>query len=427
MRFQLATLNDARDDSRERDSWGVNCFVEKEDELRAVKRPGLIGTIDVVGSGTIGQGLFIWPDYTGLNPQIVLIWDDVLWLHEIDPALEALIWNNDPDNPSTVEGTITTTLGWDFGDSSLPEGIVATAPYPVTFPLEPAPVGPVAGWEMLAGSLPITPVDEDYPLRLLGGNLVQLDAPGGFGENIFSSSNGTSWDAGVSWPGPFYERCSRGWYDGTYIWGVSSFTISGDVKCYFFRLSYASQTLIGFNTLVSAWGTEDLQTFVVGGNVYITKNFGAVSNVYFAKSPIGSINWTEYESDLPKADVGSNLLGYTIVVLGSTFYALPPGGAGGKKVYSSSDFDTWTLLTSDWGLGASLIKQVAKEAYTGKIVVLLDDDNVASTSDGITWAKSDFIPVITGTFTPYSLCKFGSYWYTAGGFNWARLLNSRVP
>jgi len=423
MRFQLATLNDARDDSRSQDSWGVNCFVEKEEELRAVKRPGLIGTIDVVGSGTIGQGLFIWPDYTGLNPQVVWIWDDVLWLHEIDPALEALIWNNDPDNPSTVEGTITTTLGWDFGDSSLPEGVVATAPYPVTFPLEPAPVGPVAGWEMLAGSLPLTPVDGNLPLSLLGGNLVQLDT-GIYGQDIFSSSDGTSWDAGVGWPGPAYENAYLGWYDGTYIWSVTSSNPMG----FFLRLSYASQTVIGFNSLPAYWGAYAvLQTFVVGGNIYITKNHGFSSYVYFAKSPVGSIVWTGYESDLLKADVGSNLLGYTIVVLGSTFYALPPGGAGGKKVYSSSDFDTWTLLTSDWGLGASLIKQVSREAYTGKIVVLLDDDNVASTSDGITWTKSNFIPVITGTFTPYSLCKFGSYWYTAGGSNWARLLNSRVP
>ena len=88
MRFQLDTLNDARDDSREQDSWGVNCFVEKEDELRAVKRPGLAKTVDVVGSGTVGQGIFIWPDYTGLNPKIVMIWDDALWIYEFDYTLD---------------------------------------------------------------------------------------------------------------------------------------------------------------------------------------------------------------------------------------------------------------------------------------------------------------------------------------------------
>jgi len=107
MRFQLATLNDARDDSREQDSWGVNCFVEKEEELRAVKRPGLIGTIDVVGSGTIGQGIFIWPDYTGLNPKIVTIWDDALWIYESDYTLD-LGW----DLTTAGSGTDISLMGW---------------------------------------------------------------------------------------------------------------------------------------------------------------------------------------------------------------------------------------------------------------------------------------------------------------------------
>ncbi len=115
MRFQLATLNDARDDSREQDSWGVNCFVEKEEELRAVKRPGLIKTVDVVGSGTIGQGLFIWPDYTGLNPKIVMIWDDQLFVLEYTgPSLDV-------------------DYAWDVGVASPASGAVMSAPYPLTF------------------------------------------------------------------------------------------------------------------------------------------------------------------------------------------------------------------------------------------------------------------------------------------------------
>ena len=76
MRFNLANLNDARDADREQDSWGVNCFLEKDNELRTLKRPGLISTVDVVGSGTVGQGLFIWIDSTKTNPQVVVIFDD---------------------------------------------------------------------------------------------------------------------------------------------------------------------------------------------------------------------------------------------------------------------------------------------------------------------------------------------------------------
>lgn len=107
MRFQLAILNDARDDSREQDSWGVNCFVEKEAELRAVKRPGLAKTVDVVGSGTVGQGIFIWPDYTGLNPKIVTIWDDALWIYESDYTLD-LGW----DLTTAGSGTDVSLMGW---------------------------------------------------------------------------------------------------------------------------------------------------------------------------------------------------------------------------------------------------------------------------------------------------------------------------
>jgi hypothetical protein len=77
MRAPLIIPNEAREDSRTKDSWGVNCFLEREDADRAVKRPGLINTVDVVGSGTVGQGLFIWPSSNG--PKVISLWDDTLW------------------------------------------------------------------------------------------------------------------------------------------------------------------------------------------------------------------------------------------------------------------------------------------------------------------------------------------------------------
>lgn len=77
MRAPLIIPNEAREDSRAKDSWGVNCFLEREDADRAVKRPGLTGTVDVVGSGTVGQGIFIWPNAG--NPQVISLWDDTLY------------------------------------------------------------------------------------------------------------------------------------------------------------------------------------------------------------------------------------------------------------------------------------------------------------------------------------------------------------
>lgn len=415
MKTPLTVINDTRDTSRESDSWGVNCFIDQDGNLHAVKRPGILATVDVVDSDTGGQGIFIWP---GTELKIVSIWDDVLFIHEIDPDLEELIWNSDSED--TPEGVITTSFGWDFGDISDPSGVVDNPPYPVTFPLEP---GPSAGWELLAASTPISNISETRPLQLLEGNLV-IASPSISGNDIYSSADGIFWDAGIGWPGPFYEEVNMGWYDGTYIWSVTA--IGGD--SWLTKLSYAAQSLVGYNTLSGSWGGyNSLLTFIVGGYVYVTRTFPANPYIHFARSSVGSITWTQYDSNLPKADVGNTFLGYAIVVFNSTFYALPPGGVGGKKVYSSSDFYTWTLLTADWGLGSSLLKSVARHAYTDKIVILLDNDNVATTTDGITWTKSNFIPVITGTFTPYSLCKFGSYWYTAGGSKWAQLPDSRVP
>lgn len=426
MRFNLANLNDARDADREQDSWGVNCFLEKDNELRTLKRPGLISTIDVVGSGTVGQGLFIWPDSTKPNPQVVLIFDDVMLIHEFDAELENLIWNSDPEVPIIPEGLITTEFGWDVGDLSTPSGVVVESPYPVTFPLEPIPVGPFPGWEILAGSLPRS-VNAYLPLTLLGGSLAQCDT-GYYSQTIYRSSNGTTWDGGITWPGPYYERVDLAWYDGTYLNSVNN--LYDD--CTFLRLSAASQTWLGDDYLPGPYPEySPFQTFVDSNYIYWTDRYWSPGgNIDIRRSPISppsAIAWSQITTNLPGIDVGVNIRGYTIVVLGSTFYSIPPGGAGSKKVYSSSDFITWTLLTSDWGLGTSTVRQVAHQAYTDKIVILLNDDNVATTTDGITWTKSDYITVIGNTFTPYSLVKFGSDWYTAGGSKWAKLLGSRVP
>lgn len=392
MRLSLATPNISDTEQRDSDSWGTNVFLEKETELLVARRPGLTLTYDGTSPG---QGVFIWPNTTDPSGStVVTAEDDTLWFSSIDPET----------------GTVTIESGWDFGDGSDPSGV------PVTIPGVPT-----VGWSLVAGSPPLT-VDETLPLMLLNGNLAQLDT-GIYGQNIYQSSNGTSW-SGSSWPGPAYELPALGWYDGTYIWSVTSIDNEG----WLFRLDPTAQSVIGSDSLASFyWGGYDgVQTFIFGSSVCMA-NPNETPNVVFAASSTGTVAWTEFTSNLPKADVAVLQQGYAIVILGSTAYALPRGGAFGKKVYSSTDFATWTLVTSDWGLGSSQLVAVARQAYAGKIVVLLDNDNVASTTDGSTWVKSDFIPVITGTFAPYSLCKFGSYWYTAGGSYWARLPTFRVP
>jgi len=221
MRFQLATLNDARDDSREQDSWGVNCFVEKEDELRAVKRPGLIGTIDVVGSGTIGQGLFIWPDYTGLNPKIVMIWDDFLWVYEFDYTLD-FIWDLSTDGIDG-SGTDSSSGTWRFErpydydepilyDDGTGDLVVFYARSPIGSPLVPPAT---AGWQQyLWGPTKLNTTDrwrheilnpfggEGNTENAAGASYLAAGAPDVFGAPNFPNSGvdglGRNWTEGIT-------------------------------------------------------------------------------------------------------------------------------------------------------------------------------------------------------------------------------------
>lgn len=100
MKVPLIIPNESRDIVRDKDSWGINCFLEREDADRAVKRPGLINTVD--GLGTVGQGVFIWPTI----PEIVVVVDDQLHIvvnsvhiGDIVSGYYAMV-----DNPSTSPG-----------------------------------------------------------------------------------------------------------------------------------------------------------------------------------------------------------------------------------------------------------------------------------------------------------------------------------
>lgn len=100
MKVPLIIPNESRDIVRDKDSWGINCFLEREDADRAVKRPGLINTVD--GLGTVGQGVFIWPTI----PEIVVVVDDQLHIvvnsvhiGDIVSGYYAMV-----DDPSTTPG-----------------------------------------------------------------------------------------------------------------------------------------------------------------------------------------------------------------------------------------------------------------------------------------------------------------------------------
>lgn len=103
MRLPFAVPNDSRDPDRTQDTWAVNCFVEKDDALRLVKRPGLIGTY-YTAPGTVGGGVFIWPGVFG--PKTAVIWNDNLQFYAPSVAIGELVsgYYAMVANPSTSPG-----------------------------------------------------------------------------------------------------------------------------------------------------------------------------------------------------------------------------------------------------------------------------------------------------------------------------------
>ena len=136
MRLPLAIPNDSRDTNRTQDTWAVNCFVEKDDALRLVKRPGLTSTSYTV-PGTVGGGIFIWPSNTG--PQTAMIQNDELQFYTPSVVIGDLVngYYAMVANPSTAPGpddpywSITPPPSdryKGFWVGSGPRGVIATYP-----------------------------------------------------------------------------------------------------------------------------------------------------------------------------------------------------------------------------------------------------------------------------------------------------------
>ena len=69
-RLTLASVPDSRDETRLKDAWGSNCYIEKDenDALWIIKRPGFAKTYDT--PGTVAQGGIIFSPFTGTEPNI---------------------------------------------------------------------------------------------------------------------------------------------------------------------------------------------------------------------------------------------------------------------------------------------------------------------------------------------------------------------
>ena len=120
-RLTLASVPDSRDETRLKDAWGSNCYIEKDenDLLWTVKRPGTINAIDVIGTGALGQGIFTYG-----NLLIVIQNDTMIFLNQGFASFD-LSWTAGTPGDLTFIGAPTTSVNSIFtlslGTSTVPK------------------------------------------------------------------------------------------------------------------------------------------------------------------------------------------------------------------------------------------------------------------------------------------------------------------
>lgn len=395
MRVPLPTDFAARLSSASKDARMINGLSEeKSSGLVVLNRPGLV---DTGYDYSQGQGLL------GLNGLLYLAYGDKF---ELGGLFWLPWWTYSVGDVVSYEGALWISTGAAAGVAPPGTGWSAYSPS-------------VPGWTIVGSSIPN---DLDYYLADCLVTSSGINFLTGATQRSYQSSDGATWSSYTNWSGSgTYYGIAQGWSDGTTMWHcVCSNT--GTLDLYVDKTAYSSFTLVGAGTIGAGVlaDQDEPETYKIGSTLYArATNSGSVAR--FLSSPDGAISWTLITSNLPYADCSA------IVVMGSTAYSIPPGSSG-KKVYSSTDFATWTLLTSDWGLGTETLRVVAKHNYGSKIVVLLSSDDVATTTDGIAWTKSSFsshnIPPV---FIPKALCQYSGDWYALGHYSWAKLLASSVP
>lgn len=394
MRVPLPTDFVARLSSAFLDARMVNGLKEgKESGAVVLNRPGLVDTgYDYVS----GQGM------VGLNGLLYLVYDDKF---ELGGLLWLPWWSYSTGDVVSYNGALWSYSGASVGQAPGTGGWVAYVPS-------------VPGWVIVGSSLP---VDISYYLAYALSTSSGIALLTGATQKSYLSSDGATWSGSTSWTGiGSYLGVAQGWSDGTTMWHC--FCLNPDL--YVEKTTYSAFSMVAGTRTISGGLLSDYdepELYKIGTTLFArVADSGTVAQ--FVTSSDSSLSWSTVTSDLPHADFSY------IVVMGSTAYSIPPGSGSGKKVYSSTDFAAWTLLTSDWGLGTETPACVAKQDYGSKIVVLLSSDNVATSTDGSSWAVSSYSShPIPPAFVPKALCQLSGDWYALGDTSWAKLDASKVP
>ena len=230
---------------------------------------------------------------------------------------------------------------------------------------------------------------------VFGGKIWLIDFSEGY--FAYNSADGITWNA--VGPGP-----SMYVFDGNHfvtVFGSQIYVLNklGTVHTSTDGVSWTTTAQTG----VSTDGSGNSELVQMGGALYMLQQtilFKSDDGVFYQ-------NITNVP-ELPSCN---------LVALGSTLFALPTSGR--KAVYSGTGNGNWTLLTSDWGLGA-VSSLYGFGTFNGKLYVCGavgagTNSNVYSSADGITWTLETFSTVWSARKAPV-VADFGGKLTVIGGF-----------
>lgn len=392
----------SRDGTFNKDSHMVNCYAEiAGDKSVAVKRPGLLEAFDFTAGD--GQGVFCW------NGTFYAIKDDVLIEGPTaQPVADGTLWTNksNPPNDNTMQtcvaGSTLYAFQWYSGDRkvySTTDGIswntvtTSATGLPGTNDIQVVYLGTTfyafpnisssvysssdcITWSLVTSGAPWSASMSNMSIRVWNNKIWVIGGIAGstYYDDVYSSSNGSSWTTETSTPG-FAVRAGAGIaVHNNYLWIAGGQTTSGtylnDVWYSSNGTSWTQQTASaawsarkGYKMLCSQGGKLFIVGGVNGGGALVdcyrntagstwdlmSSNIGASSYEYHTDAFLGSMTATSITkcnlADINSA--GGNTYNLSPATTGLQFnFTNTSAAAGTQKLLIKSTDQAWTLTNS---------------------------------------------------------------------------------
>lgn len=236
-------------------------------------------------------------------------------------------------------------------------------------------------------------------------------------QKTWFSSDGLFWSS-VNWgvSSTWYDGMVEGCYIAPYAYGTAAIDLYGSTALFLAR----STDFITWTIQVYEDSRMDLSPFstqsVIGhsGTIYRFTHNGSYIT-FISTTPPASV-WSAYTaSNLPVAQVAPlyGLFGPAILSAFGAFWSLPPGNATYKKIYTSSDAISWTIATSDWGMGTSGWRSYVVTPTL--VTILLGNGETWDTPDMLNWTLR--IPATVVPDTGMFLLPLGADLFCVSNWN----------